>query len=62
MMPAVFLFVLFTTPAYAYLDPGTGSIVAQVIIAAMLGVLFQGKMLWRRLRGFVAAMYHRRKP
>jgi len=61
MLRAAFLILLFPTPAFAYLDPGTGSIVAQVAIAAMLGLMFQAKMLWRRLKGFVTTIYHRRR-
>ena len=61
MLRAAFLILLFPTPAFAYLDPGTGSIIAQVMIAAMLGLLFQAKMLWRRLKSFVTTIYDRRR-
>jgi hypothetical protein len=61
LLGVVFVFLLFPTPALAYLDPGTGSMVAQVIIAAMLGVLFQAKMIWRRLKDLFARIYARRK-
>jgi len=36
--------------AYAYIDPGTGSYVIQMIIAAALGVLFTIKSFWSKIK------------
>lgn len=36
--------------AYAYLDPGTGSLVIQSIIAAVTGGLFILKTYWHKLK------------
>jgi len=35
-----------------YIDPGSGSYLVQVIIAAVLGFLFYFKNLWFRIRTF----------
>lgn len=35
-----------------YIDPGSGSYLVQVIIAAVLGFLFYFKNLWWRIRSF----------
>jgi hypothetical protein len=35
-----------------YIDPGSGSYLIQVIIAAILGALFYFKNLWWRIRAF----------
>ncbi len=35
-----------------YIDPGSGSYLIQVIIAAVLGALFYFKNLWFRIRSF----------
>ena len=40
-----------TSPAYAYLDPGTGSIIFQMAIAVFLGVAATGKLWWQKLKG-----------
>ena len=40
------------TPAYAYLDPGTGSIILQGIIGAVVGGLIALKLYWARLKNF----------
>ena len=36
----------------AYIDPGTGSYVLQVIAAGVLGAMFALKMFWHRIVGF----------
>jgi len=41
------------TDAYAYLDPGTGSIILQALIAGVAGSLFVVKAYWYKLRGFL---------
>ena len=37
-----------------YIDPGSGSYLVQVIIAAVLGALFYFKNLWFRIKSFFA--------
>ena len=39
----LFLSTLLERPAYAYLDPGTGSLILQSLIGAIAGVLFFGR-------------------
>ena len=38
-------------PAYAYLDPGTGSFLFQLIIGAAAAGLFLLKVYWKKVRG-----------
>jgi hypothetical protein len=40
-------------PAYAYLDPGTGSIVIQAVVAGAVGALALVRLYWSRLKGIV---------
>ncbi len=47
-----FLLLLFARPAFAYLDPGTGSFVFQFLIAGLVGALFLIKSFWRNLSVF----------
>lgn len=42
----------FTQGAYAYIDPGTGSYMFQVAIAAILGTSFAIKSYWQRISNF----------
>jgi len=41
------------TDAYAYLDPGTGSIILQALIAGVAGSLFVVKAYWYKLRSYL---------
>lgn len=36
-------------PAYAYLDPGTGSMILQVVLGGVAGMMVAGKLFWHRL-------------
>lgn len=46
------IIVLLASPkAYAYLDPGAGSIVLQIILGGLAGVGLAWKLFWHRLRG-----------
>jgi hypothetical protein len=42
---------------YAYLDPGTGSYVLQMAMAAVLGSLFAIKMFWKRIVAFIQGLF-----
>jgi hypothetical protein len=37
------------TPAYAYLDPGTGSMILQVLLGGVAGIALVGKLYWHKL-------------
>lgn len=39
-------------PVYAYLDPGTGSFLFQIIIGAVVGAGFLLKVYWKKIAGF----------
>jgi len=40
------------SPAYAYLDPGTGSMLISAVIGVAAAVALAVKMFWYRLVGF----------
>ena len=46
--------------AYAYLDPGTGSYIFQVLIATFIGALFTIKMYWQKIKNFFANFFSRK--
>ena len=41
---------LFVSDAYAYIDPGSGSMFIQVIIGALVGVGITIKLYWAKIR------------
>jgi len=44
---------------YAYLDPGSGSYIFQLLIASIVGLAFVIKVYWRRLMGFLKGLFSR---
>jgi hypothetical protein len=49
---SVFCMFLFPMNAHAYLDPGTGSYVLQLALAALVGTLFAIRLFWNRIKSF----------
>lgn len=49
----VTLSLILSSPAYAYLDPGTGSMIIQMAIAGIVSALFTIKMYWYRIKAAV---------
>jgi len=41
---------LFVSDAYGYIDPGTGSIIIQAIIGALVGVGITLKLYWQKFK------------
>lgn len=46
----VIMITFVSKPAYGYLDPGTGSLILQSIVAAMVAIPFALKMYWNRIQ------------
>ena len=56
--------VLFSTRLYApeaYLDPGSGSYILQILIAAFVGGLFALRASWGKLSSFFRQRFKRNK-
>jgi hypothetical protein len=49
-----FFYLAFPSFAYAYLDPGTGSYIFQLLIAGIVGLAFLVKVYWKRIKLFLA--------
>ena len=47
-----FFYFVFTVNAYAYLDPGTGSIILSAIIAGLVTIKTYWKMLIEKIKNF----------
>ena len=41
----------------AYLDPGTGSMILQLLIAGLVGAGFAVKMFWFNIKGFFTRLF-----
>lgn len=51
------LIVVFTQPVYAYLDPGTGSYIFQVVVASCAGAVFAVKIFWNNIKAFFSSIF-----
>ena len=47
--------------ALAYLDPGTGSYLFQILIAALVGGLFAVKIFWSRIKLFLQGFFGKKR-
>ena len=45
------LFFIFTTPAHAYLDAGTGSMLLQLLLGGLAGLAVILKLFWHKVLG-----------
>lgn len=46
----------------AYLDPGSGSFLIQLLLAALLGGLFLLRTYWKKVTAFFSRLFSREKP
>lgn len=46
-------------PIIAYLDPGSGSLVLQMLIGGILGAIVFFKLMWQRIKRGIARMLGR---
>jgi hypothetical protein len=54
-------FSTLTSQAHAYLDPGTGSMMLQIVIASVVGALFSLKIFWSRIKNFFSTVFSKNK-
>lgn len=59
VIPALIIMLSVPMPAYAYVDPGTGSYLLQVTLAIVFAALFAIKHYFQRIKAFLTR--HRQK-
>ena len=47
--------------AFAYLDPGTGSYIFQVLAATLIGVLFTIRMFWQKIKNVLSNHFSKKQ-
>ncbi len=55
------LFVKGFSAPLAYLDPGTGSYVIQLLIAGLMGAAFLVKLYWGKIKSFFVKIFSKDK-
>ena len=58
---AIFWIATAVSPAMAYLDPGTGSMVLQLMLGGVAGLLVVGKLYLKRVADFFRHFGRRRR-
>lgn len=59
---AIFMAAFAASPAFAYLDPGTGSMLLQLMLGGVAGAMVIGKLYYRRATDFFRGLGRRRRP
>ena len=51
LFPLAILILLWPSSAYAYLDPATGSVIVQGLVAGLAAVVVAARLYWARIKG-----------
>jgi len=57
LMVVILVCVFFVKNSYAYLDPGTGSYVIQVLIGILMGGIITIKFYWKSIRSVIKKLF-----
>lgn len=49
------LFIAYSQDVYAYVDPGTGSYLIQIVVAGLLGLIYALRLYWTKLKSFLTS-------
>ena len=49
--------ILLSNPAYAYLDPGTGSMILNLIVGAAAGAITFASVFWQKIKNFFKKVF-----
>lgn len=58
----IFLAASAVSPASAYIDPGTGSMILQLMLGGVAGLMVIGKLYFQRATEFFRNLGRRRRP
>ena len=58
----LFLFLFSEESAYAYIDPGTGSMILQAVLAAIVGSAVAIKIFWRKIKSLCLRLVGKGNP
>lgn len=52
LLVVFFSLLLVNGPAFAYLDPGTGGMLIQILLGGLAGLAVAGKLFWHQIKSF----------
>jgi len=56
----VALQLILSQNAFAYLDPGTGSYIFQVVVAILIGGIFVIRTFWQKIKKFFSNLFSKK--
>ena len=62
LIAIILMLLILPQSSYAYLDPGTGSYIIQIIIAGFLGGIFALKIFWKQIKVFFKKIFSKNHP
>ena len=54
---AAALLFIFVQESHAYLDPGTGSFILQLVLAGLFGLLLTVRIFWKKIKAFFVRLF-----
>ena len=57
----VAIYILLNTDAYAYLDPGSGSMILQAILGFIAAALATVSYYWEKVKTFLSKLFRKKK-
>jgi hypothetical protein len=57
VLPAAVFIFCFPQNVFSYIDPGTGSYVFQIIVAAFVAASFMVKVYWKKIKGAIGRLF-----
>ena len=57
----IFTLIVFPTNAFAYLDPGTGSIILQAILGFIAATVASISMYWTKFKSLISKLFDKKK-
>lgn len=61
LLAAGILVLAFSREANAYIDPGTGSLILQMVIAVVVGAGFAIRIFWKQIRLFLSHLFSKKR-
>ena len=53
--------IIFPTKAFAYLDPGTGSIILQAILGFIAATVASVSIYWAKFKSLISKLFNKKK-
>ena len=57
----ILTFIIFPTKAFAYLDPGTGSIILQAILGFIAATIASISIYWAKFKSLISKLFDKKK-